>query len=305
MAAARAPADFAPNPKPAAGRLEWQQKTDSVTLLQGGQIVWQFNYGTDQSKPSFHPVAVPGGPVLTGFRPQDHPWHRGLWFSWKFINGVNYWEEDPKTGAAQGKTLWRDVRVETHPDFSARIVLDLDYSPAEGQKLLTEHRVIAISAPDCNRTYQMDWSMAFGAVTNVVLDRTPLPGENGGQSWGGYAGLSIRFAQELREAEVAASSGPVAFAEGRFRGPARGMDFSGRLGQDTFGITVLDSPGNLNSPSPWYAINDGTMCFFSPAVLCYGAKSFSAGQNFTLNYRVIVHPGRWTADQVRLAGEVY
>jgi hypothetical protein len=91
--------------------------------MQKGQPVWQFNFGSNATKPFFHPVALPGGPVLTWDQPGDHPWHRALWFSWKFINGINYWEEDPKTGVSAGRTRWSEPQIETRRDFSARIHL--------------------------------------------------------------------------------------------------------------------------------------------------------------------------------------
>jgi hypothetical protein len=174
--------------------LVWKREAGALALLHNGQVVWQFNFGANATKPFFHPVAPPGGPVLTLDRPPDHPWHRALWFSWKFINGVNYWEENPKTGVAQGQTAWREPRIETRPDFSARIVVDLNYRPANGQLVLTEHRVVEISPPDNDDTFHQNWTMTFTAADkDVVLDRTPLPGEPGGQPWGGLRGFVRSF----------------------------------------------------------------------------------------------------------------
>ena len=39
---------------------------------------------------------------MTADRPPDHIWHHGLWFSWKFINKVNYWEIYPAKRPAGG-----------------------------------------------------------------------------------------------------------------------------------------------------------------------------------------------------------
>ena len=79
--------------------------------MRGTAVVWQFNYKTEEGKPYFHPITVAGSPALTDFRPADHPWHRALWFSWKYINGVLYWEEDRKTGKAPGETELTGVKV--------------------------------------------------------------------------------------------------------------------------------------------------------------------------------------------------
>src|SRR5439155_21915742 len=54
--------------------------------------LWRYVYGS-KPKPYFHPVCTPAGHCLTLFEPHDHLWHRGLWYTIKFINGENFWEE--------------------------------------------------------------------------------------------------------------------------------------------------------------------------------------------------------------------
>jgi type 1 glutamine amidotransferase len=305
VAAGRTPADFSPN-MPAATGFAWSREAGTLALMQTGKIVWQFNHGASASKPCFHPVAVPGGPALTWDRPPGHTWHHALWFSWKFIDGVNYWEEDAKTGKSPGRTTWREPQIETRPDFSARIVMDLSYQPTNGQPVLSEHRVAEISPPDNGGTYHQDWTMTFTAADkDVVFDRTPLPGEPGGQPWGGYAGLSVRFAKEIRDARALTPNGPVEFAGGRYRGKAAAMDYSGIFEDRDAGIAILDSAANINSPSPWYAINDGSMRYFSPAVIQDRPHRLQAGRSFTLRYRVVIHPGRWSREQLSEAADRY
>ncbi|MGA2751318.1 MAG: ThuA domain-containing protein [Verrucomicrobiota bacterium] len=302
--AARAPADFAPNARVAAD-LAWNRAEDAVTLLENGHAVWRFNFGTNESKPFFNPVSVPGVPDLTWDRPPDHRWHHALWFSWKFINGVNYWEEK-ETGRAEGLTLWREPRIETRPDFSARIVMDLEYQPAGEPAVMSEHRVIEVSPPDQEGAYYLDWALTFTAADkDVLVDRTPLPGEPGGQSWGGYAGLSVRFAHAMEDIRVVTSQGPVGFTDGMYRGRASAMDYSGVIEKREAGVCILDHPGNLNTPSPWYAINNGAMSYFSPAVLSYQPYLLKARQSLCLRYRVLVHAGRWSAEQLRLGSQRY
>ena len=80
----------------------WKQTDHSLALMRGPAIAWQFNYKPEEGKPYFHPITVAGSTVLTDLRPADHPWHRTLWFSWKYINGVLYWEED-QDGQSTGR----------------------------------------------------------------------------------------------------------------------------------------------------------------------------------------------------------
>jgi hypothetical protein len=291
---------------PAGSGQEWERQADSLALRRDGQIVWRFNFGANEAKPSFHPLALPAGAVLSCYRPKDHPWHRGLWFSWKYINKVNYWEENRKTGLAEGKTEWRAPLMETHPDFSAHLVLDLDYHPTNGPVVLTEHRVITVSPPDETGAYHLDWDMTFrAAVEEVVLDRAPPMDEKGNNVSGGYAGLGIRATEGLQEAQVITGDGAVKYANNRFRGKAPALDFSGMIGGRAAGVAFLDSPANLNSPTPWYVINNAPMYYISPAVLTYHPKTLKAGEILVLRYRVVVHPDRWTQEQLRLASKRY
>jgi len=296
-----APAPESPAP------LAWKRGAGTVALVQGTEAVWEFDFGAGATKPHFHPVALPGGPVLTWDQPADHRWHHGLWFSWKFINGVNYWEEDPKTGLAQGRTAWREPQVDLRADFSARIAMDLSYRPAaDAPTALIEHRVIEISAPDGDGAYRLDWAMTFTARGgDAVLDRTPLPGEPGGQPWWGYAGLSVRFSPETADPRPITTAGPVALADGRFRGRATAADFSASFGGREAGIAILDWPANPGSPSPWYVIAGPPMHYFSPAVLCFEPYTVKAGHPMSLRYRVVVHPGRWSGEQLTQASGRY
>jgi hypothetical protein len=278
----------------------WKKGLDSVALIKDGQVVWQFNHGSSQTKPNFHPLALPNGPVLTWDRPADHVWHRALWFSWKFINGINYWEEDPKTGQAAGKTEWQAKSVVTSADFSSLLVLELAYHPPGKPPVLTEQRSIRISAPDDKGEYHLDWDMTFIAgPEEVLLDRTPLPNEKDGKPYGGYAGLSVRFAKEMESPIACGLDGLITFQEGRYRGRSGAMDYSGLFAGREGGIAMVDHLRNLNAPSPWYIINDNQMRYFSPALLCYQPCKLGASEHLTLRYRVIVHPGRWNGEHLR------
>jgi hypothetical protein len=290
----------------AASGLAWDRQPDSLGLRLDGQMVWRFNFGATETKPCFHPLAVAAGPVLSCYRPKDHPWHRGLWFSWKYINKVNYWEEDKKTGLPEGKTEWRAPLVETRPDFSARLVLDLDYHPTNGPVVLSEHRVITVSPPDKSGAYHLDWDMDFRALgEEVVLDRAPPVDTNGVNKPGGYAGLGIRGAEDLQEAQVITGDGPVKYENNRFRGKAPALDFSGVIGGRAAGVAFLDTAANLNSPTPWYVINDPPVYYISPAVITYHSETLKAGETLALRYRVVVHPDRWTPEQLQRAAQSY
>ena len=101
----------------------WQHNDSSLALVKNNKVVWQFNFDEKQSKPYFHPLSLTDGTELTWLRPPDHPWHKALWFSWKYINGLNYWdwEKDPETGRSEGITELLNVKIIASKDYSAEI----------------------------------------------------------------------------------------------------------------------------------------------------------------------------------------
>jgi hypothetical protein len=186
-------------PAAQANEYSWRQGTNSVALLNRGKVVWQLNYDKAEGKPYFHPLSTVDGSVLSWLRPGDHPWHRALWFSWKLIDGLNYWEEDGNTGLSEGRTELTGVKVSASADFSARIEMTLSYHPPEKAEVLSEKRVVEVSAPQADGCYRIDWVSSFDtAASNVVLGRTPIPGQANGVEYGGYAGLSLRMAKETQ-----------------------------------------------------------------------------------------------------------
>ena len=199
---------------------EWQRDAAAIAWRQGTDVVWRFSFDANAGKPFFDPLRV-GGSSLTSFRPQDHPWHYGLWFSWKYVNGVNYWEEDRATGRAEGATRWTPPAIDARPDGSATISLDLSYVHPSGRVDMSEHRELRVSALRADGGYSIDWHSRFVAgKEGALLDRTPMPGEPDGKVNGGYAGLGIRLAGVPLAMSCVTPDGPVSSWENDRARPA-------------------------------------------------------------------------------------
>jgi len=264
-----------------------------------GKDVWRFY--ANATKPYFD-LRVAGGPLLTWSRPADHVWHYGLWFSWKYINGVNYWEE--KNGKADGETItgvWSEALM---PKGRTALLMELAYRPQgakEDATVLKEERTVEVSAPAEDGSYFMDWKMVFTALADVKFDRTPIPGEPNGQSWGGYAGLSMRFADGMKDVEtVATTVGRVKRNEhNRLDTTAAAVGQSGIFADGKpYGVAILAHPSNPRAPGDWYALEGGNFNFFNAAFLLKEPYTLAKGETLTLRYRVHIHPGRWDAAQL-------
>lgn len=282
---------------------EWKQTETSLAWESDGRTAWRFSFDTAKGKPFFQPVAVKGTD-LTMFQPEDHPWHYALWFSWKYINGANYWEESRETGRAEGRTDWAAPRIETRPDGSVTILMELEYRHPSGRVDLKEARRLEISAPDATGAFAIDWTAEFIAgPEGAVLDRTPMPGEPDGRVNGGYAGLSVRLAPAPLAMRMVTTEGPVGpFVQNRARpaAAAAAANFS-HEGRPAGGIAILSAPANSGPNAPWYLIDAGAMRFMCAAVLAPAVKTLAPGESWTLRYRVAVHSGEWTPESLRAA----
>ncbi len=273
----------------------WAETADSIALLKGEETIWRFNFADEENVPYFHPLTA-SGKTLTWDSPGDHPWHRAMWFCWKYINGVNFWEYDAALSRPPGQTRWSDVVIEKREDFSTRIEMTLSYRTDDESVLMTEQRILTVSPPDKRGATSIAWSSRFEALQPVELDRTPPLAEG----YGGYAGLSIRFAENLREVKAVGTQGAVEFnAGGRFRGASAAIDYNGVIEDQEVGIAVLDDPENPRHPTKWYLIDTTVSRYLNAAILNDEPMMLDAGESLALRYRVIVHPERWSFQELQ------
>ena len=287
---------------PATACADWSRDETSLAWRAGDTVVWRFSFDAQKGKPFFNPLTVAGGPTLTSFQPADHPWHYGLWFSWKYLNGANYWEEDRASGKAAGATRWSPPVIATQPDGRATITLALSYTHPSGRVDLTEARELRISAPATDGSYTIDWHARFTAgKETVVLDRTPMPGEPKGAVNGGYAGLSLRLAAAPLGIALVTTAGPVTdFVRDRARpaAPAVACRFTDG-GRDVGAIALLSDPANAGEAAPWYLINSAEFRFACAAILAPKPRPIAAGGHFDLRYRILLRRSGWTPEALR------
>jgi hypothetical protein len=239
-----------------------------------------WTYVTDhRKKPHVHPVTAPNGRVLTRVEPEDHPWHRGLWFTIKFVNEENFWEEMPPYGVLRHQD---DTTVEwIRPDKETVAIRE--------ERTLT-HVDLGAGA------YAIDATFALEPQADTVFDRTEFT------TWGGYGGLSFRGAGDWTDTRLLLDDGSE---HERVLGTrSRWCDLSG----PDAGVTFLDAPTNPSHPTPWYAStraatygDEGWSNFLNAAFLWDGPLHAPGGQVLRFDYRVIVHDGPWDAARVEAA----
>ena len=237
-------------------------------------LLWR--YERHRRKPHVHPLRTPAGTCLTTVEPADHPWHRGLWFAVKYVNGDNFWEEIAPYG------------VQRHRDGNGD---DIDWiGPDRVTAVVHERRTLTPVDLGADDAYALDLAITLRPAgdEDLVLDRTPFT------TWGGYGGLTLRGRPDWTDTRLLVAAGGSQDRVIGERSPW--CDLSSAAG----GVTFFDAPGNPNHPVPWYAStraatygDDGWSNFVNAAFLWDGARRLDAGDELHFAYRVVVHDGPW------------
>ena len=258
-------------------------------MAHGGNTLWNLEIDNPEGRPFFHPLSLPSGRTLTDLRPKDHVWHLGYWFSWKYINGVNYWEpaDAQRRGAEpEGRTMVAKKSVAID-GLDCGVRLELEYGPRRGGPVLAETRNITVDPPDRDGGYAITVRHEFRALADVTLDRTPPHGSVASGKWGGgYAGATLRLAPD-----VASSFGVQGYGGGD--SPARctasetrSVDLADPATGEGVTFTQLKAPPS----GKFYLWPDRRMVNPSPV---YDAPlSLKRGETLELAYRLAIHADR-------------
>jgi hypothetical protein len=264
----------------------------TIELTGSGSAPWQ--YAAHDVRPHFHPVTTPAGHVLTCNAPADHPWHHGLWFTVKFVDGDNFWEQIEPFGVLAHRG---DPVVD-----GDGLRGEIDWVRPGGADVAL-HEAVSFRVEDLgdDDSTAVDVDITLSADRDVVLDRTPFT------TWGGYGGLAFRGRPDLVDSTIALADG----GHDRVLGaPSPWFDLSGFLGDDRVpvGVTVLDGATPGAGDVPWYGScrsavygDAGWSNFFNAAFLWDGPMTLAAGQPMQFAYRVIAHDG--VGDPGRIADQ--
>ena len=258
-----------------------------VRLLRDGKILWNFEIDTPEGRPFFHPLNLPSGKPLTDLRPKDHVWHLGWWFSWKFINGVNYWEpaDERREGVEpEGRTRVTKKSIACE-GLACKVRLELEYGPRSGRaSALTEVRTVEIAPPDLDGGYAIGVRHVFTAREDVVLDRTPPHGSTASGKWGGgYAGATLRLAPSATKAFVVRGSAGGATPAAVTGVETKSLDFSDPSTGEGVEFAQVAAPASAR----FYVWPDKRMV--NPSPIYEGPLSLKKGETLELAYRLAVH----------------
>ena len=267
---------------------------EGVFTVAEGAGGWTYHHGA-RRRPFLDPVRTPDGHLVTVDAPADHPWHHGLWFTIKFVNGENFWEEYDAYGVLRHRGA---PALREGADGRVTLTGAVDWiRPDRETVAVVEERTLG-HVPLGPDAYAIDLDTTLVPRVDTTFDRTPFT------TWGGYGGLAVRGPGDWVDTRLLLADGTE---HERVLGEAAAWC---DLGSTLAGVALLDHPENPRFPCPWYGStraatygDEGWSNFLNAAFLWHEPLEVAAGEPLRLRHRVVVHDGAWDADRVGAAHE--
>ncbi|MFF0013728.1 PmoA family protein [Streptomyces sp. NPDC005374] len=261
-------------------------------------------------KPYAHPVRTLAGNTVTGYRPNDHRWHKGLQMTASHLSGQNFWGGNCYVHGQGYLPLPERVGSMRHDGFPVLTVDDdrlifteeLTWVENGGTEWAREVRGITVHSVDEEAgSWALDWSirltntrdepLAFGSPTTA------------GREMAGYTGLQWRGPRDFTGGAVFAP-GTDADADKLMGSQSPWLAFTTEHDDVDARSTLVfaHAPENLDANS---AIHESHWFVRSEPfpTVAYSWAFFEEfelppGESFEYRYRLVVADGAWDTERV-------
>ncbi|MFI7501500.1 PmoA family protein [Streptomyces sp. NPDC049687] len=280
-----------------------------------GTEIFRYVYRPDPEvfearKPYAHPVRTLAGRTVTGYRPSDHRWHKGLQMTASHLSGQNFWGGNSYVHGQGYLALPERVGSMRHDGFPEFTVTDdrlafteeLTWVAYGGEEWARERRGLAVHSVDEEAgAWALDWSIRLTNVRDEPLAfGSPT---TAGRELAGYTGLQWRGPRDF--------TGGTAFAPDSDAGAERLMGTQGPWlafttehdevdGHST--LVFAHAPENLDETtaiheSHWFVRSEPipTVAF---SWAFFEEFALPPGESFAYRYRIVVADGAWDRDRV-------
>ncbi|PTM96637.1 PmoA family protein [Streptomyces sp. VMFN-G11Ma] len=268
----------------------------------------------ESRKPYAHPLRTLGGRTVTGYRPSDHRWHKGLQMTASHLSGQNFWGGNCYVHGEGYQRLPERVGSMRHDGFPEFTVEDdrlafteaLTWVENGGAEWAREVRQITVHSVDEEAgAWALDWSIELTNVRDAPLVfGSPT---THGREMAGYTGLQWRGARDFTGGTAfgADTDGGAGADAGKLMG-TQGPWLAFTTEHDDVDahstLVFAHAPENLDAAaaiheSHWFVRSEPiptvafSWAFFEEFELLPGAS-------FGYRYRVVVADGAWDRDRV-------
>jgi hypothetical protein len=255
--------------------------------------------------PHFHPLRDLSGAVVTGHRPHDHRWHKGLAMTASHLSGQNFWGGGSYVHG-QGYVDLPNVGSLRHRGFPAfaedgapGFTEEVDWVTAAGEHWIAERRAVCVREVDVAAG---SWVLEFGtALRNVRGTALEFASPTVfGRELAGYCGFFWRGPRSFTGGEVLASGGQ--------RGPelmGRAADWLAFVGthdgiDHRSTVAFLPDPSIVDESLRWF-VRTEPIPVMNPSLAFWEPRELAAGDTLRLRYRVLIADTAWDADRIEHA----
>jgi hypothetical protein len=286
---------------PLAAQVKFTTHPDRISVEIDGKPYTDFFLSADGNKPYIWPLSTASGIVVTRHFPMenapgetnDHPHHRGLFFSHGDINGNNFWateasEPNPPKGPKKASMKLVKVAEAKGGAKSGTIKAVFTGLDAQGKPIMTETRTVTFHSDPKLRT--IDYEILIDPLEQLKFVDTK------------EGTFGIRLATSMTEdakqgGKMIASTG--AETEKNVWGKRfPWVDYDGPVNGQTVGVAIFDNPANPRYPTYWhsrayglFAANPFGVHDFTGDKQQDGSLTVNAHETLRFRYRVVIHPG--------------
>ena len=278
-----------------AGEVHIKQGEDHLQITVDGADFATYVYSSDFRKPFFLPVQAADGTVLTRKlndpQDDDHPHHKGVWVAVDEINDLKYWVE-------RGPIVNRKVDIVQANGNPAVLEVSNEWQNVAGDApVISEYTRISIFA---NRlmTYDIRFAAEHGDVEF-------------GDTKEGLLGYRMTPSMKEKNTGKVVSSDGTEGTPACWGKPFAWIDYSGTVGDGTYGVTLMDHPGNFR-PSRYHVRNYGLFSIspFGERAYTKGKEAakhvhLKKGEDLSLKYAIYFHDGDAEVGGVKAAYEQF
>jgi hypothetical protein len=280
---------------PLCAQVKFTQQTGRILVEIDGKPYTTFFLAPGGNKPYVYPLSTATGLVVTRHFPMeafpgetdDHPHHRGMFFSHGDVNGYNFWATEPDTDRSKaGRMVLKKIVEVKGGEKSGTIRVVFDGDDPQGKPIMTETRTITFHSD--SRLRIIDYEARIDAIEKLVFADTK------------EGTFGIRLATSMTEDK----GGRMTNAEGKEteknvwgkRSPW--VDYDGKVDGQSVGVAIFDNLANPRHPTYWHARAYGLFAAnpfgirdFTGDKTQNGSMTVEPGKTIRFRYRVVIHPG--------------
>nr|WP_055505686.1 PmoA family protein [Nonomuraea pusilla] len=249
-------------------------------------------------KPYVHPLRTLAGDVVTGYRPHDHRWHKGLQMTASHVSGQNFWGGGTYVREERGYVDLPNNGTMRHDTLEVRedgLTGTLTWRAHDGEPWVRERRELTVGAVDPDAgSWELTWHTAITGLRDEPLSfGSPT---THGRSLAGYSGLFWRGPRAFTGGDVV---GPGALGGEEMMGVrAPWLAFRGRHDEVDRASTLVFVPEQGPGPETHWFVRSGPFAAVNPSWAFHEEFTLARDETVSRRYVVVVATGWWERERI-------